>query len=79
MQLARVYPLPHPTAGAWKTVPGEHDYEFFLIKCDQGWQLSVLARGMNLLVKHGLLNRAFPTRREALQSLEGMLLGRKPS
>ena len=79
MQLARVYPLPHPTAGAWKTVPGEHDYEFFLIKRDQGWQLSALARGMNLLVKHGLLNRAFPTRREALQSLEGMLLGRKPS
>jgi len=72
MQLQRIYPLPTSSAGSWRAYYG--DYDFMLIRADKGWVISSLARGMNLLVKHDLLRQTFTTRREALASLEGMLI-----
>ena len=72
MQMRRMYPLPQSSAGAWWADNGKE--QFLLLRCNQGWQLSCLTRGMSLLVKHGLLQQSFATRREAIQCLEGMLI-----
>jgi hypothetical protein len=75
MRLSRMYPLPESSAGAWWVI-NQH-YQFVLLRGEQGWQLSCLAGGMSLLVKHDLLRRTYATRREAMQCLEGMLLSQE--
>ena len=75
MRFQRLYPHPHSSAGAWKVEAGDHQY--LLLRGETGWQLSCLAGGMSLLVKHGLLRQSYATRRDAVHCLQGMLLSRE--
>jgi len=74
MHFSRLYPLPYSSAGAWKTEA--MGYQFLLLRSDSGWHLSCLEQGMDLLLKYDLLRHTYPTRKEAVQCLEGMLLSR---